>query len=191
MSLTSHIIKTLERVVRKQIVAHLESNGLMDPDQHGSRQRRSCLSQLLEHHDEILRMMEKGGNVDVLYADFSKAYDKIDHFKMLEKLKQQFGISGKLGKWIQQFLKNRKQQVCIEETKSKESKVASGSIQGSVLGPMLFLMYIQDISKKVTANTKIFVDDTKIKDIIIEEEDVEKLQDNFWISSLIGKKQTT
>ena len=92
VSLTSHIIKTLERVVRKQIVAHLESNGLMDLDQHGSRQRRSCLSQLLEHHDEILRMMEKGGNVDVLYADFSKAYDKIDHFKLLEKLKQQFGI---------------------------------------------------------------------------------------------------
>ena len=98
---------------------------------------------------------------------------------MLEELKLQFGISGKLGKWIQQFLMNRKQQVCIEETTSNESKVASGSIQGSVLGPMLFLMYIQDISKKVTANTKIFVDDTKIKDIIMEEEDVEKLQDNL------------
>ena len=98
---------------------------------------------------------------------------------MLEKLKLQFRISGELGKWIQQFLMNRKQQVCIEETTSNESKVASGSIQGSVLGPMLFLMYIQDISKKVTANTKIFVDDTKIKDIIMEEEDVEKLQDNL------------
>ena len=83
VSLTSHIIKTLERVERKQIVAHLETNGLMDPDQHGSRQRRSCLSQLLEHHDEILQMMENGSSVDVLYADFSKAYDKIDHFKML------------------------------------------------------------------------------------------------------------
>ena len=104
MSLTSHIIKTLERVVRKQIVDHLEINGLMDPDQHGSRQRRSCLSQLLEHHDEILKMLENGSNVDVLYADFSKAYDKIDHFKMLEKLKIQFGISAKLGKWVQEFL---------------------------------------------------------------------------------------
>ena len=179
MSLTSHIIKTLERVVRKQIVAHLESNGLMDPDQHGSRQRRSCLSQLLEHHDEILRMMEKGGNVDVLYADFSKAYDKIDHFKMLEKLKQQFGISGKLGKWIKEFLQNRKQQVLILETKSKESKVASGSIQGSVLGPVLFLMYIRDISKNVKANIKIFVDDTKMKNVINDENDVEELQANL------------
>ena len=98
---------------------------------------------------------------------------------MLEKLKAQLGISGKLGKFIQQFLQNRKQQVLIEETTSKESKVASGSIQGSVLGPVLFLMYIQDISKHVTANTKIFVDDSKIKDIIDEKEDVEKLQANL------------
>ena len=67
----------------------------MDPDQHGSRKNRSCLSQLLEHHDEVLKMMEDGGNIDVIYADFAKAYDKIDHLKMLEKITNQFGISGK------------------------------------------------------------------------------------------------
>ena len=91
MSLTSHVVKTLERVLRKQIVNYLEGNNLMDPDQHGSRRNRSCLSPLLEHHDEVLKMMEQGDNVDVIYADFAEAYDKIDHSKMLKKMKNQFG----------------------------------------------------------------------------------------------------
>ena len=123
--------------------------------------------------------MEDGGNIDVIYADFAKAYDKIDHLKMLEKMKNQFGISGKVGNWIKNFLQNRKQQVLIEETASEKSKVLSGFIQGSVIGPVLFLMYIRDISKHVSANTKVFVDDTKIKDSIKNEDDVEKLQGNL------------
>ena len=155
---------------------HLESNNLMDPDQHGSRQTRSCLSQLLEHHDEVLRMMEDGDNVDVIYTDFAKAYEKIDHAELLNKMKTQFRITGRLGKWLQKFLQDRKQQVLVSEITSTKSKVMSGSIQGSVLGPVLFLMYIKDLSKEVTAKVKIFVDDTKIKDVISEDEDVEKLQ---------------
>jgi hypothetical protein len=179
ISLTSHVIKTLERVIRSTIVNYLEYNQLMDPDQHGSRQRRSCLSQLLEHHDEILRIMEEGGNIDVIYTDFAKAYDKVDHTILLKKLKHQFGITGKLGVWIENFLTGRKQQVLIEGTTSKESNVASGSIQGSVLGPVLFLMYIRDIGENVTADLKVFVDDAKMKDVIKEETDVEALQNNL------------
>ena len=149
---------------------------MMDPNQHGSRQRRSCLSQLLQHHDDILRMLEDGVNVDVIYTDFAKAYEKIDHAQLIMKMKNQFKITGKLGKWIQNFLQNRKQQVLVEEITSKKSKVMSGSIQGSVLGPVLFIMYIQDISRGITAKMNIFVDDTKIKDVISEDKDVEKLQ---------------
>ena len=176
VNLTSHIMKTWERVLRTQIVNHLESNNLMDPDQHVSRQTRSCLSQLLEHHDEVLRMMEDGDNVDVIYTDFAKAYEKIDHAELLNKMKTQFKITGRSGKWLQKFLHDRKQQVLVSEITSTKSKVMSGSIQGSVLGPVLFLMYIKDLSKEVTAKVKIFVDDTKIKDVITEDEDVEKLQ---------------
>ena len=179
VSITSHIMKTLKRVIRKQIVSHLETNDLMDPDQHGSRQKRSCLSQLLEHHDEILKVLEEGGNIDVVYADFAKAYDKVDHAKLLKKMKDKFGIQGRLGIWIKKFLENRAQQVLIEETTSEKSIVKSGSIQGSVLGPVLFLMFIQDISEDMTVNTKVFVDDTKLKEKILGEEDVIKVQENL------------
>ena len=73
ISLTSHVIKTLERVLRKSLVGFLEWQGKMDPNQHGSRSKRSCLSQLLEHQEEILRILETGENVDVIYLDFLKA----------------------------------------------------------------------------------------------------------------------
>ena len=121
-------------------------------------------------------MLEDGVNVDVIYTDFAKAYEKIDHAQLLMKMKNQFKITGKLGKWIQNFLQNRKQQVLVEEITSNKSKVMSGSIQWSVLGTVLFIMYIQDISRGITAKINIFVDDTKLKDVISEDKDVEKLQ---------------
>ena len=98
-----------------------------------------------------------GGNVYVIYTDFAKAYEQIHQIKILRKMKKQFKRDDKLGKWFQQYLKDRKQQILVEETTSQKSKVVSGS----VLGPVLFLKYITDIAKNVTANTKIFVDDTK------------------------------
>ena len=78
ISLTSHVIKVLERVLRKSLVGFLDWQEKMDPNQHGSRSQRSCLSQLLEHHEKILRILETGENVDVIYLDFLKAFDKVD-----------------------------------------------------------------------------------------------------------------
>ena len=178
ISLTSHVVKTWERVIRKALVNFLEVNDKMDPNQHGSRQNRSCLSQLLEHQDEILKMLEEGSNVDVIYSDFEKAYDKVDHNELVSKMEKQFNIKGKMLKWMKHFLHNRKQQVLIEGRLSKVSKVVSGSVQGSVLGPVMFLIYVKDLSKNMTANTKIFVDDAKLKNKINTEEDVEEMQEN-------------
>ena len=161
------------------MVNYLEVNNLMDPDQHGSRQKRSCLSQLLEHQDEILKVLEEGSNVDVIYTDFEKAYEKIEHKQLLNKMKKQFKIRGKVLKWFESFLKNRKQQVLIEGTKSNQSEVKSGSVQGSVLGPVIFLMYIADLTKEVESDTKIFVDDAKVKKKIDNENDVQKLQSDI------------
>ena len=78
-------------------------------------------------------------------------------------MNDQFGISGKLGMWFLKFLENRTQQVLIEEIKSKKTDVVSGAGQGSVLGPVFFLMYMTDMTKDVTASIKLFVDDAKVK----------------------------
>ena len=134
----------------------------MDPNQHGSRSKRSCLSQLLEHQEEILRILETGENIDVIYLDFLKAFDKVDIGILLRKAKG-LGITGKLGRWINSFLTGRQQVVLVNGKKSQVSDVISGVPQGTVLGPILFLIYISDISEGVKSNIKVYVDDTKVK----------------------------
>ena len=94
-------------------------------------------------------------------------------------MKTKFAIKGKVFKWLEAFLENRTQQVIIEGTKSKKSKVVSGAVQGSCLGPILFLLYIQDMSEELITKPKLFVDDAKIKEKIEDEEDVIKMQENL------------
>ena len=175
VSLTSHLVKTFERLIRKQLVSYLERNKLMDDNQHGSRAGRSTLSQLLEHQDEILKELEEGNNVDAVYLDFSKAFDKCDHGILLHKIRK-LKIKGKLGRWIQNFLKDRKQAVIVDRIRSEWSKVVSGIPQGSVLGPILFLIYIADIGDSLSTKALVYVDDTKIKQKVNSEEDVECFQ---------------
>ena len=162
VSLTSHIMKTFEKIVRKNIVDFLEENHLFNDSQHGFRQGRSCLSQLLEHFDTILTFVEQGKNVDTIYLDFSKAFDKVDHTLLLNKLKH-FGIRGKVLKWIESFLRDRKQSVIIDGSKSESAPVVSGVPQGSVLGPILFLLMISDIDENVKYSILAsFADDTRV-----------------------------
>ena len=124
----------------------LETNKLMNHSQHGFRRGRSCLSQLLVHYDKVLKRMENGENVDIIYLDFVKAFDKVDHHVTLKKLTA-LGIGGKLIKWIETFLTDRCQSVIVNGASSSAREVLSGVPQGSVLGPLLFLVLLGDIDE--------------------------------------------
>ena len=180
VSLTSHIIKTLERVVRVSLVRYLGIKNKINPNQHGFRSQRSCLSQLLEYHDEILSNLEEGNNVDSIYLDFSKAFDKVDIGILCHKLRS-LGIGGKLGIWIHNFLTNRKQFILVNGCLSKVSHVTSGVPQGTVLGPILFLVMINDIDSDVSQKSKVslFADDTRVMRPVNSEDDVEELQEDL------------
>ncbi|GAB1597698.1 hypothetical protein Ahia01_000046400, partial [Argonauta hians] len=108
ISLTSHIGKILERIVRKKLLTFLESNNLLTSTQHGFRPGKSCLTQLLEHYDWLLGQLLAKSDVDVIYLDFANAFDKVDHGVICHKLRD-LGVTGKLGEWIYDFLTNRTQ----------------------------------------------------------------------------------
>ena len=181
VALTSHVIKIFEKVVRKHIVKHMDENNLFNPNQHGFRSGRSCLSQLLEQHDLILSLLDKETNVDVVYLDFSKAFDKVNHSIVLSKFKR-LGITGKIFNWIESFLRDRQQTVIVNGVKSKQQEVISGVPQGSVLGPLIFLILIGDIDENILQSfVKSFADDTRATKSIKNAEDVKILQQELHI----------
>ena len=165
VALTSHITKVFERVIRKSLVGYLEAQGLLPSSQHGFRQFRSTLTQLLSHWDSLLDCLEQGDAVDVIYTDFSKAFDKCETNMLLHTLKE-CGITGRVGLWVAAFLDpaTRKQAVGVEGRISEPVQVISGVPQGTVLGPILFLIHIRCIGSNLSpgTSTSSFADDTKV-----------------------------
>ena len=180
VALTSHIIKIYEKVIRNRLANHLDNNNSFNKNQHGFRKGRSCLTQLLAHHDNILNLLEQGYNVDVVYLDFAKAFDKVDHNILLHKLKN-LGINGKTLRWIQNFLQDRVQRVVVNGMLSTPHQVISGVPQGSVLGPLLFLVLIGDIDDAVLHSLiASFADDTRATKGIKTELDAAELQNDLF-----------
>ncbi|XP_076068436.1 uncharacterized protein LOC143040877 [Oratosquilla oratoria] len=183
VSLTSVPCKVLEKLIRKDLVEHLESNNILSQHQHGFRARRSCLTQLLEYLEELETTIDERGSVDFVYLDCRKASDTVPHKRLIAKL-QALGIRGQLCNWIRGFLQDRRQRVVVKGELSSWRQVWSGVPQGSVLGPVLFLVYVNDILDNLRSNGKLFADDAKIyrkirtsDDAIILQGDLEKLEE--------------
>ena len=182
VALTSHIIKVFERVIRRALVTHLEAQGLLPSEQHGFRECRSTLTQLLSHWDKVLDHLENGESVDVIYTDFSKAFDKCETNVLLHTLSE-CGVKGRVGLWLAAFLdpNSRKQAVGVEGRISSLVPVLSGVPQGTVLGPVLFLVHIRGISSNLSNGTfsSSFADDTRIWRGVTDTTDCEHLQSDL------------
>ena len=179
VALTSHLIKVFERVIRRALVDFLEKYGQLPENQHGFSAKRSTLTQLLAHWDQIIDLLEQGFTVDVIYTDFAKAFDKCETNVLLHTLKK-CGIKGKFGEWIAAFLdsNSRIQYVGVDGSLSTPQKVISGVPQGTVLDPALFLVHIMDLCQDISPETysSSFADDTKIWRGIKDIQDCELLQ---------------
>ena len=161
VSLTPICCKTLEHVIADHLMDYLSEHNLLSPHQFGFRRGRSTVEQLLLVYEEIYKAVDSGKTVDLILFDYSKAFDKVCHQILLEKL-MSIGIDGKLLKWIASFLEGREMQVAVKGQLSSSRPVESGVPQGSVLGPLLFLIYVNHIGSKLTSNYKIFADDLKL-----------------------------
>ena len=175
VSLTSIPCKILEHVLVSNLMKHFENNCILNKRQHGFRRGRSCESQLLEFVEEVSAGLDSGLPTDVVIMDFAKAFDRVNHSLLTHKL-EQYGVTGTTNKWIGNFLQNRSQAVVVEGETSEPICVKSGVPQGSVLGPCLFLAYINDLPEKVTSTSRLFADDTLLHRLIKEAEDKQSLQ---------------
>jgi hypothetical protein len=159
VSLTSIACKMLEGIIRSALLDHMKAT--FTDCQHGFMSGRSCTTQLLDTVDIWTRLLDEGNAVDVIFLDFAKAFDSVPHQRLLTKL-QGFSVDGKLHSWISDFLCGRRQRVVVNGAHSSWSEVLSGIPQGSVLGPLLFICYVNDMPDAVQGLIKMFADDTKV-----------------------------
>ena len=148
----------LEHIVCTNIMVHLDKHKLLSDRQHAFRKNRSCETQLITVINDWAKILDAGGQVDTFILDFEKAFDTPPH-KLLQCKLHGYGISGKTLVWIGSFLCNRQQRVVVNGAKSQWAPVLSGVSQGTVLGPLLFSLYIFDIMVGIESEIRLFADD--------------------------------
>ena len=161
VSLLPVVSKVFEKLVNNKIVDHLENCGLFPDFQYGFRSSRSTADLLTVVSDRIARAFNRSGATRAVALDISKTFDRVWHAGLLHKLKS-YGISGQIFGLISSFLSNRQRRVVLDGKSSQEYPVNAGVPQGSILGPTLFLLYINDLPDDVICNIAIYADDTTL-----------------------------
>ena len=176
VSLTSVICKLFEKFIKDSLNNHLINNNILSKEQFGFVSGRNTITQLLVTINDWMLELDNDNILDAAYMDFRKAFDTVPHQRLICKLKS-YNIKGPILNWIVSFLTNRSQYVKINNSVSNNLKVSSGVPQGSVLGPTLFIYFINDLPNVVhNSKVKIFADDTKAYNCIHDINDVNNLQ---------------
>ena len=180
VSLTSIVCKICESVIKKYWLKFLEDHKLISNSQFGFRKGRSCVTNLLSFYSRVTeRVQERDGWVDCVYLDLKKAFDKVPHERLLWKLENMGGLSGNILKWMENYLRGREMRTIVKDIKSEWRVVESGVPQGSVLAPILFLIFINDMTEGLNSYINLFADDAKLCRVIRNEEDCETLQEDL------------
>ena len=175
VSLTSIVCKVFEKIIKHHIVIHLEQEDLLLPSQHGFRTGRSCLTNLIEFLEFATDHLDKGNNISVIYLDFCKAFDKVPHRRLLVSL-ENHGLGGSILRWIETWLLGRRQRVVLNGQQAAWIEVKSGVPQGTVLAPLLFIIFINQIDCNLTSKLWKFADDIKLAKVIKSADDKAMLQ---------------
>ena len=176
VSLTSVVCKIMEKFIKNSLNQHLIENNILSKEQFGFVAGRNTVTQLLVTLNDWMQDLDNDIPIDAAYMDFRKAFDTVPHQRLIAKLKS-YNISGQILSWIISFLSDRTQFVKINNSVSDNLPVSSGVPQGSVLGPTLFIYFINDLPNLINnSKIKIFADDTKAYNSINNPEDIINLQ---------------
>ena len=168
----------MEHILYSNIAKHLENHKILSDNQHGFRAKRSCKTQLIQTIEDLSKALNDKQQIDMAILDFSKAFDTVSHSKLLHKLSY-YGIRNHTLNWIKSWISDRSQQVVLNGATSSQVRVKSGVPQGTVLGPLMFLIFINDIAENTQSQVRLFADDCLLYRKISDSSDSEILQSDL------------